>query len=200
MLALFPLRQVVPGQRVLMSRQPVPLSRQSAPSPRQTALPHRQVVSRQPALTPREIVLSPNRQVVPKQVVARWRTLTPRHSVSLKQSALTPREIALFIPMTPGASRQAARARVNNPQGFHRDNSLEYPNSKWITNLSSKPLTQVHGSVLAKGPNFAISPRHPPNLECITAIESVCTNLGHQDAEELRADINRDLRSFCSQT
>ena len=39
-------------------------------------------------------------------------------------------------------------------------------------------------SVLAKGPNFAVSSGHPPNLKYITAIESVCTKLGQQDAEE----------------
>ena len=49
--------------------------------------------------------------------------------------------------------------------------------------------------MLAKGPNFAVSPRHPPNLEYMTAIESVCTTLGQQNAEEIRADINRVLRS-----
>ena len=51
--------------------------------------------------------------------------------------------------------------------------------------------------MLAKGPNFVVSPRHPPNLGYITAIESVCTKLGQQDAEELRPDINRVLRSSC---
>ena len=35
----------------------------------------------------------------------------------------------------------------------------------------------------------------PPNLEYITAIEAACTKLSQQDAEELRADINRVLRS-----
>ena len=60
--------------------------------------------------------------------------------------------------------------------------------------LSSKPLTQAQRSVLVKGPNFAVSPRHPPNLEYITAIESECTKLGQLDTE-LRADINRVLRS-----
>ena len=40
-----------------------------------------------------------------------------------------------------------------------------------------------------------ITPRHPPNLEYITAIESACTKLSQQDAEELRADINWVLRS-----
>ena len=50
-------------------------------------------------------------------------------------------------------------------------------------------------SVLAKVPNFAVSPKHPPNLEYTTAIEAACTTLSQQDAEELRADINRVLRS-----
>ena len=40
-----------------------------------------------------------------------------------------------------------------------------------------------------------VTPRHPPNLEYITAIESVCTKLGQLDAEEIRAGINRILRS-----
>ena len=40
-----------------------------------------------------------------------------------------------------------------------------------------------------------VSPKQPPNLEYITAIEAACTKLSHQDAEELRDDINRVLRS-----
>ena len=60
--------------------------------------------------------------------------------------------------------------------------------------MSNKPLTQAQRSVLAKGPNFAVIPRHPPNVEYITAIETACTKLGQQDAEELRAEINRVLR------
>ena len=68
-------------------------------------------------------------------------------------------------------------------------------NPRWVTNLSSKPLTQAQRSVLAKDPNFAVIPRHPPILEHIMAIESVHTKLGQQDAEELRDEINRVLRS-----
>ena len=100
------------------------------------------------------------------------------------------------------AGRQATRARVNNPQGSsrlppqNRSNTLEDPNLKWVINLSSKPLTQAQRSVLAKGPNFTLSPMHPPNLKYITAIESMCTKLGQQDAEKLRTDINRVLRSY----
>ena len=56
-------------------------------------------------------------------------------------------------------------------------------------------MTQAQTSVLAKGPNYAVTPRQSPNLEYITAIEAACTKLSQQDAEELRADINRVLRS-----
>ena len=55
--------------------------------------------------------------------------------------------------------------------------------------------SQPQRSVLAKGPNFAVTPRQPPNLEYIPAIEAACTKLSQQDAEELRANINRVLRS-----
>ena len=81
------------------------------------------------------------------------------------------------------------------PSRLPQGSSNEEPNPKWVINLSSKPLTPAQRSVLAKGPNFVVSPRQPPNLEYITAIEAACTKLSQQDAEELRADINRVLRS-----
>ena len=46
-----------------------------------------------------------------------------------------------------------------------------------------------------KNLKFAVTLRQPPNLEYITAIEAACTKLSQQDAEELRADINRVVRS-----
>ena len=54
--------------------------------------------------------------------------------------------------------------------------SWEEPNPKWVINLSNKPLTPAQMSVLAKGPNFVVTPRQPPNLEYITAIEAACTD------------------------
>ena len=81
------------------------------------------------------------------------------------------------------------------PSRSSQGSSNEEPNPKWVINLSNKPLTSAQRSVLAKGPNFAVTPRQPPNLEYITAIEAACTKLSQQDAEELRADVNRVLRS-----
>ena len=82
-----------------------------------------------------------------------------------------------------------------SPNRLPKGSSSEDPNPKWVINLSSKPLTQAVRSVLAKGPNFVVYPKQPPNLEYITAIEAVCTELSQQVAEVLRADINRVLRS-----
>ena len=81
------------------------------------------------------------------------------------------------------------------PSRSNQGSSNEEPKPKWVINLSKKPLTPAQRSVLAKGPNFAVTPRQPPNLEYITAIEAACTKLSQQDAEELRADVNRVLRS-----
>ena len=64
------------------------------------------------------------------------------------------------------------------------------PATKWVKNVSNTHLTQTQRSLLAKGPNYAIAPRHPPHLEYITAIESVCPKLSQQDAEEFRANMN----------
>ena len=40
-----------------------------------------------------------------------------------------------------------------------------------------------------------VTPRHPPNLEYIMAVEAACTKLGQHDTEELRAEISRVLKS-----
>ena len=66
--------------------------------------------------------------------------------------------------------------------------------NKWVINLSKTELTPAQKSLLAKGPNFAISPNNIPNLENITAIESMCPKLKEEDASELRANIYALLR------
>ena len=101
-----------------------------------------------------------------------------------------PRPPRRFI-LPPGKAITPPPPPTRHPQG----SSKEEPNPKWVINLSNKPLTPAQRSVLAKGPNFVVTPRQPPNLEYITAIEAACTKLSQQDAEELRADINRVLRS-----
>ena len=65
---------------------------------------------------------------------------------------------------------------------------------KWVINLSKKELTPAQKSVLAKGPNFSIAPNNIPNMDYITAVESMCGKLKEEDAMALRTDINALLR------
>ena len=61
-------------------------------------------------------------------------------------------------------------------------------------NLSKTELTTAQRAVLAKGPNYAISPSNIPNLEYITAIGTIGQKLKEEEASELKADINAILR------
>ena len=54
---------------------------------------------------------------------------------------------------------------------YNQDNTNS--NSKWVINLSKLQLTQTQRRLLEKGPNFAISSNNIPNLDYITAIETV---------------------------
>ena len=83
-----------------------------------------------------------------------------RYSTRLRTS-LAPQENSTTPQVSRGSSQEgntspSTNSRANNPQG----SSMEESNPKWVINLSSKPLTQVQRSVLAKGSNFAVSPRH----------------------------------------
>ena len=49
--------------------------------------------------------------------------------------------------------------------------------NKWVINLSKVELTQAQKSLLSKGPNYAILPNNIPNLDYITAIETLCDKL-----------------------
>ena len=106
----------------------------------------------------------------------------------------------LVLSAWEAANPWEGNPKTTIPSRLPQGSSNEEPNPKWVINLSSKPLTPAQRSVLAKGPNFVVSPRQPSNLEYITAIEAACTKLSQQDAEEPRADINRVLRSSHPQT
>ena len=128
----------------------------------------------------------PRQVITPKQA---GRQLGTQQGLGLPR---LPQGTVLLLRQGALAPGKASLPPSRLPQG----SSLEEPNPKWVINLSSKPLTQAQRSVLAKGPNFAVSPKHPSNLEYITAIEAACTKLSQHDAEEVRADINRVLRSY----
>ena len=118
---------------------------------------------------------------------------TPRADSTISQPGSKVSQVA---SSQAGAYQEARSSPLPNRHNSpHGPSSLEDPNPKWVINLSSKPLMKAQRSVLAKCPNFVVSPKHPPNLEYITAIEAACTKLSQQDAEELIANINWVLRA-----
>ena len=65
---------------------------------------------------------------------------------------------------------------------------------RWVVNLSNQPLTEAEYKLLAHGPNFAITSRSPPTIECVTAIEEICQKLEQGEVEELRGEVKTILK------
>ena len=86
------------------------------------------------------------------------------------------------------------QGRSNNNRLDNNSQSHDSNNNKWVINLSSKGVTESQRSVLAKGPNFSITPKFVPNVEYITAVESMCLKLREEEVMELRLDVNALLR------
>ena len=93
---------------------------------------------------------------------------------------------------TTSSGNQAQETYSTN-NGSSQSQSSNSTN-KWVVNLSKTLLTQAQESLQSKGPNFAIAPNNPPNVDFITAIESVRHKLSDQFLQELRAETNCLLR------
>ena len=52
----------------------------------------------------------------------------------------------------------------------------------------------MQASLLAHGPGYAVTPKHPPYGDYIVAIEKACSTMEHNRAEELRTEIRGALR------
>ena len=75
-------------------------------------------------------------------------------------------------------------------QSSNNNNLGNNVSSRWVVNLSSTILTDTQVSLLFKGPNFALAPTNPSNVEFISVVEAACQRLPEQDAQELRAEVN----------
>ena len=86
---------------------------------------------------------------------------TVRCSASLRsrQAGTTPGEVST-VPQgvsSQNNASQEAGSFPNRHSTLQGSSPSEKPNPKWVINLSSKPLTPPQRSVLAKGPNFAVT-------------------------------------------
>ena len=62
-----------------------------------------------------------------------------------------------------------------------------------VVTMSSCPLTEAQTSLLARGPKFAVCPRHAPKGDYTAAVKEVCLHFPPIVAAELRADTGKPL-------
>ena len=94
----------------------------------------------------------------------------------------------------PSNNRDSNNRQVQVNNNNNKSQSQTNITEKWVINLSSTSLTEGQPSVLAKGPDFSLTPKYIPNIDYITPVESMCGKLEEQEAMGLRADINVLLR------
>ena len=68
--------------------------------------------------------------------------------------------------------------------------------SKWVINISDKPLTEEEEKLLAHGPTFVILPKNPPIIQYVAAIEQACTKLEEGKAEEFRVQVKAAIQKI----
>ena len=72
--------------------------------------------------------------------------------------------------------------------------TAEESNSRWVINMSKKPLTEPQVKLLAHGPNYVVTPSSPPIGEYIAAVEKTCQSLTQGEADEMRAEIKAVIK------
>ena len=85
-------------------------------------------------------------------------------------------------------------SRTITDQTNKDSDALADKTSLWVKSLSTKPLTGTQECLLAHGPKFATSSKHPPIGEYIATIQQVCSKLNQREAEELRVEAKKVLK------
>ena len=98
------------------------------------------------------------------------------------------------LQLTAGETVEKTRETLSTAEDASNTTTTTKSRAKWVINISSKPLSTVQERLLAWGPNFAIVPREPPIVNCITEVEKVCQKLEHGVADELRGRIKTILK------
>ena len=76
-------------------------------------------------------------------------------------------------------------SNINEKQDGHSNIQDDKEDRKWVTNVSSTPLTEAQEKLLAHGPNYAMVPKYPPIIAVVTSVEKTCQKLVKGEAEEL---------------
>ena len=95
----------------------------------------------------------------------------------IRHQRVMERQMSKFDRLLYGQKRQEQGGHSNKEDRLDQGHTDK--TKKWVINLSSIPLTKEQESLLAHGPNFAITPKKPPVGDYITNIEKVPKS-GHQ--------------------
>ena len=66
----------------------------------------------------------------------------------------------------------------------------------WVQEAIQHLFTKAYESLLAHGPNYAITPKHSANGEKITAVKQLCQNW-HKEVKEIRVKIRGFSNVLC---
>ena len=96
-----------------------------------------------------------------------------------------------------GCSNHATTIRaMKSDQSNEATDTEADKTSTWVKNSSNTPLTGAQECLLAHGPKFAISPKHPSIGKYIAAMEQACSKLVQGEAEELRVEVEKALKKI----
>ena len=109
---------------------------------------------------------------------------------------------AFTHPLMVGNLNVNNQARIPYTSEDQKDQVIRSPGNqrspnlkdRLVVNLSSQPLSQAERSLLTHGPNFAVTSRSPPIIDCVTTIEEVCQKLERGDVEELSGEVKAILK------
>ena len=113
------------------------------------------------------------------------------HSGTYKHQSITDISSTTAITTTgTGTGTDTGTLKTKDPINSRSTSpTLTAVKSKWVINMSKKPLTESQEKLLAHGPNYVVTPRSPTIGEYIAAVEQACQNLTQGEADEMRAEI-----------
>ena len=85
------------------------------------------------------------------------------------------------------------RKKLKNLQSEYNNSTAATDKSKWVVNISSKPLTSAERQILEKGPKFAITPNNIPYKNIVAEIEGVIKDLLEETRDSIRTSTAASL-------
>ena len=78
------------------------------------------------------------------------------------------------------------KKKLKNLQSEYNNSTAATDKSKWVVNISSKPLTSAERQILEKGPKFAITLNNIPYKNIVAEIEGVIKDLPEETRDSIR--------------